>query len=72
MLRYYDDTDGAVPTLGTQNKIVTFGWKVTEIGRAYKLGGQVAGYFLGNEGDFTFATEHGGSHVAAKSSETFH
>jgi hypothetical protein len=37
MLHYSGDTDGAVPTLGTQNWIATLGWKVTESWRPYLL-----------------------------------
>ena len=74
MLHYSGDTDGAVPTLGTQNWIATLGWKVTESWRAYELGGQVAGYLEGYEGDFTFATVHGAGHMAPqfKRPETYH
>lgn len=44
MLHYSGDTDGAVPTLGTQNWIATLNWTVTDSWHNYLLDGQVAGY----------------------------
>jgi serine carboxypeptidase-like clade 1 len=64
MLHYSGDTDGAVPTLGTQNWIATLGWNVTESWRPYLLVDQVAGYIESYEGNFTFATVHGAGHMA--------
>lgn len=37
MLHYSGDTDGAVPTLGTQGWIATLNWPVTESWRAYTI-----------------------------------
>jgi carboxypeptidase C (cathepsin A) len=74
MLHYSGDTDGAVPTLGTQNWIATLGWDVTESWRAYFVDSQVGGYLESYEGNFTFATVHGAGHMAPqfKRPETYH
>ena len=64
MLHYSGDTDGAVPTIGTENWIASLNWKTTVDWQAYKYAGQVAGYFETYEGDFTFATVHGAGHMA--------
>jgi serine carboxypeptidase-like clade 1 len=74
MLHYSGDTDGAVPTLGTQGWIATLNWPVTESWRAYTIDNQVAGYLESYEGNFTFATVHGAGHMAPqfKRAETYH
>lgn len=64
MLHYSGDTDGAVPTIGTENWINTLKWNTTVDWQPYMLAGQVAGYFETYEGDFTFATVHGAGHMA--------
>lgn len=74
MLHFSGDTDGAVPTLGTQQWIATLGWNVEEKWRAYLVDGQVAGYLEAYEGGFTFASVHGAGHMAPqfKPPQTFH
>ena len=64
MLHYSGDTDGAVPTIGTENWIATLGWDLTTDYTPYMLAGQVAGYYETFEGGFTFATVHGAGHMA--------
>ena len=62
MLHYSGDTDGAVPTLGTQNWIASTSWESTDAWRPYYLDGQVAGYIEVYD-QFTFATVHGAGHM---------
>jgi carboxypeptidase C (cathepsin A) len=64
MLHYSGDTDGAVPTIGTENWIATLGWDTTKDWAPYMYAGQVAGYSETYTGDFTFATVHGAGHMA--------
>ena len=64
MLHYSGDTDGAVPTIGTENWIASLGWATTTDFSPYMLAGQVAGYYETYEGGFTFATVHGAGHMA--------
>ena len=64
MLHYSGDTDGAVPTIGTENWINSLKWNTTVDWQPYMYAGQVAGYFETYEGDFTFATVHGAGHMA--------
>jgi len=64
MLHYSGDTDGAVPTIGTENWINSLGWDTTTDWQSYMLAGQVAGYFETYTGGFTFATVHGAGHMA--------
>jgi carboxypeptidase C (cathepsin A) len=74
MLHYSGDTDGAVPTLGTQNWIASLGWNTTEAWRPYFWNGQVGGYLEAYEGDLTFGTIHGAGHMAPqfKPPQTYH
>jgi len=74
MLHFSGDTDGAVPTLGTQGWIATLNWPVTEAWRPYLVNGQVAGYLEAYHGGFTFASVHGAGHMAPqfKPPETYH
>jgi carboxypeptidase C (cathepsin A) len=74
MLHFSGDTDGAVPTLGTQGWIATLGWDVTEAWRPYTVDSQVAGYLESYAGEFTFATVHGAGHMAPqfKPPQTYH
>jgi len=74
MLHFSGDTDGAVPTLGTQNWIASLNWNVEEKWRAYLVDNQVAGYLESYEGGFTFASVHGAGHMAPqfKPPETYH
>lgn len=64
MLHYSGDTDGAVPTVGTQNWIATLGWETTSAWAPYLVEGQVAGYWESYEGGLTFGTVHGAGHMA--------
>ena len=70
MLHYSGDTDGAVPTLGTQNWIASTDWKVSTEWTPYFVDAQVAGYTEYYENDsnsdvgFTFGTVHGAGHMA--------
>jgi len=64
MLHYSGDTDGAVPTIGTQNWIASLGWNKTSEWKQYMVEGQVAGYWESYEGNLTFGTVHGAGHMA--------
>merc|ERR1719384_2420318 len=74
MLHYSGDTDGAVPTIGTENWIASLGWKKTSEWKAYMVEGQVAGYWESYEGNLTFGTVHGAGHMAPqfKPPQTYH
>lgn len=74
MLHFSGDTDGAVPTLGTEGWINSLNWAVEEKWRTYLVDGQVAGYLEAYEGGFTFATVHGAGHMAPqfKPPQTYH
>mmetsp|Transcript_63889 Transcript_63889/g.88218 ORF Transcript_63889/g.88218 Transcript_63889/m.88218 type:complete len:384 (-) Transcript_63889:87-1238(-) len=63
MLKFSGDTDGAVPTYGTQGWINELNWNITSAWRPYMVQGQVAGYIEEREGEFTFATVHGAGHM---------
>jgi carboxypeptidase C (cathepsin A) len=74
MLHYSGDTDGAVPTAGTQAWIATLGWNTTSEWKQYTVEGQVAGYWEAYEGNLTFGTVHGAGHMAPqfKPPQTYH
>mmetsp|Transcript_4889 Transcript_4889/g.5965 ORF Transcript_4889/g.5965 Transcript_4889/m.5965 type:complete len:471 (-) Transcript_4889:188-1600(-) len=74
MLHYSGDTDGAVPTVGTQNWIATLNWNKTSEWKQYLVEGQVAGYWEQYEGGLTFGTVHGAGHMAPqfKPPQTYH
>ena len=74
MLHYSGDTDGAVPTVGTQNWINSMHWKVKDEWKQYLVEGQVAGYWESYEGNLTFGTVHGAGHMAPqfKPPQTYH
>lgn len=74
MLHFSGDTDGAVPTLGTQNWIATLGWDTVQDWTPYFVDAQVAGYTEVYEGGFTFGTVHGAGHMAPqfKPPQTYH
>ena len=74
MLHYSGDTDGAVPTVGTQNWIASLNWNKTSEWSTYMVEGQVAGYWESYEGDLTFGTVHGAGHMAPqfKPPQTYH
>lgn len=63
ILKYSGDSDGVLPTLGTQQWIAELNLKITKPWRAYTVGGQVAGYITEYENNFTFATIHGAGHM---------
>ena len=67
LLKYSGDTDGAVPTWGTQQWIASLNWPVKEAWRPYYIyniyGQQVAGYVEVRDG-LTFVTVHGAGHMA--------
>jgi serine carboxypeptidase-like clade 2 len=65
MLKYSGDSDGVVPTYGTQMWIKnSLQWPITSPWRSYMVNGQVAGYIEVHEGNFTFATVHAAGHMA--------
>ena len=74
MLHYSGDTDGAVPTVGTQNWIASLGWDTVDEWKQYTVEGQVAGYWESYEGGLTFGTVHGAGHMAPqfKPPQTYH
>lgn len=65
ILKFSGDTDGAVPTQGTQAWIRDLNWTVSRAWEPYYVDGQVAGYVEEREeGKFIFATVHGAGHMA--------
>jgi hypothetical protein len=72
-LVYSGDTDGSVPTRGTQAWINDLAWEITSDYRPYFYGGQVAGY-TETRGSLTFGTVHGCGHMAPqwKRPQTYH
>lgn len=74
MLHFSGDTDGAVPTIGTEKWIASMKWDVDEKWRSYLWEGQVAGYLEKYAGELTFATVHGAGHMAPqfKPPQTYH
>jgi carboxypeptidase C (cathepsin A) len=74
MLHYSGDTDGAVPTVGTQNWIASLGWETEHEWSKYEVEGQVAGYWESYKGNLTFGTVHGAGHMAPqfKPPQTYH
>lgn len=78
MLKYSGDTDGAVPTYGTQGWLNDLGWDILEQWRPYYItnmyGKQVAGYVEKYANGLTFVTVHGAGHMAPqwKRQETYH
>lgn len=74
MLHYSGDTDGAVPTVGTQNWIASLNWETDSQWAPYMVDGQVAGYWESYQGGLTFGTVHGAGHMAPqfKPPQTYH
>ena len=74
MLHYSGDTDGSVPTAGTQAWIASLGWDKTSEWKQYMVHGQVAGYHESYVGGLTFGTVHGAGHMAPqfKPPQTYH
>ena len=73
-LFYSGDTDGAVPTHGSQQWMAELGWKTSEERRQYYVDGQVAGFVSELDRNFTFGTVHGCGHMAPqwKRPQTYH
>uniref|UniRef100_A0A7S3K994 Carboxypeptidase n=1 Tax=Euplotes crassus TaxID=5936 RepID=A0A7S3K994_EUPCR len=63
ILKFSGDTDGAVPTYGSQLWIRDLGWDVVKDWHAWLVDDQVAGYQKEYDG-LTFATVHGVGHMA--------
>ena len=80
MMHYSGDTDGAVPTIGTQNWIATMGWNTTSEWQEYQVDNLTAGYYEvyqpqnKNNTNLTFGTVHGAGHMAPqfKPPQTYH
>ena len=74
ILKYSGDSDGVLPTIGTQNWIKELNLDTKEEWRAFKIAGQVAGYVQVYDKNFTFATIHGAGHMAPqwKRQQTYH
>ena len=63
LLKYSGDTDGAVPTLGSEKWINELNWPILEKYRPYYLAdGHLGGYVEKRDG-LTFATVHGAGHM---------
>ena len=63
ILKYSGDTDGAVPTYGTQQWIRELNWEVKDKWHAFTVGEQAGGYVEVRDG-LTFVTVHGAGHMA--------
>ena len=80
MMHYSGGTDGAVPTIGTQNWIATMGWNTTSEWQEYQVDNLTAGYYEvyqpqdKNNTNLTFGTVHGAGHMAPqfKPPQTYH
>jgi len=73
ILHYSGDTDGAVPTYGTQQWMHGLNWEILKPWRPYYVNKQVAGYYTQRDG-MDFGTIHGCGHMAPqwKREETYH
>ncbi len=63
MMFYSGDTDGAIPTFGSEQWIHSLGWDILEERRAWLTDGQVSGYVEKQDG-LDFVTVHGVGHMA--------
>ena len=75
ILKFSGDTDGAVPTFGTQQWINKLDWKVKDAWKVFMIDGQVGGYVETREdGKFVYATIHGAGHMAPqwRRPQTYH
>ena len=63
ILKFSGDTDGAVPTYGTQQWIKELNWDVKQPWKPFYVNSQVAGYIEVRDG-LTFVTIHGAGHMA--------
>ena len=68
MLHFSGDTDGAVPTIGTEHWIADMNWPVEKDWAQYNttVNGTegLGGYYESYVGNFTFGTVHGAGHMA--------
>lgn len=73
ILHYSGDTDGAVPTYGTQQWMHELGWEIIKPWRSYYVDKQVAGSYTMRDG-MDFGTIHGCGHMAPqwKRPQTWH
>lgn len=74
LLKYSGDTDGAVPTIGTEHWIKELNWPILEKYRPFFLeSGELGGYIEVRDG-LTFATVHGSGHMVPqyKRAESFY
>jgi len=62
ILKYSGDTDGAVPTLGTEAWIEKLGWPVKVRHQPFEMNGKIAGYYTEREG-LEFVIFHGVGHL---------
>ena len=63
ILHYSGDTDGAVPTYGTERWIADFKWEETKPWTPWLRDRQIVGYEK-SYGNFDFVTVHGVGHMA--------
>lgn len=63
IMHFSGNTDGAVPTLGTERWIEMLGWDIIERYHPYMVNDQVAGFIERRDG-IDFATVHGVGHMA--------
>ena len=62
ILKYSGDTDGAVPTLGTEAWIEKLGWDIKINHRPFEMNDKVAGYYTERDG-LDFVIFHGVGHL---------
>uniref|UniRef100_A0A7S3J3J6 Carboxypeptidase n=1 Tax=Euplotes harpa TaxID=151035 RepID=A0A7S3J3J6_9SPIT len=62
ILKYSGDTDGAVPTYGTEKWIDKLNWPIKQEHRPFYMDGKVAGYYEIREG-LDFIVFHGAGHL---------
>ena len=74
ILKYSGDSDGVIPTYGTQQWIADLNLKQTAEWRSWAVGNNVGGYIQEYENNFTFVTIHGAGHMAPqwKRQYTYH
>jgi hypothetical protein len=65
MLKYSGDTDMVVSTYATKGWIENLNWPISKEWKQFFVDGQVGGYSeYHDNGNFVFATIHGGGHIA--------
>jgi len=74
LLKYSGDTDGAVPTIGSEHWINELNWDVLEKYRPYFLENKHLGGYIEVRDGLTFATVHGAGHMVPqyKRAESFY